>query len=34
MILNGECGVFNPLLVRCLTDTAEELKRALNNDFH
>ena len=34
MILNGECGAFNPLLVRCLTDTAEELKRALNNDFH
>lgn len=26
MILNGECGVFNPVLLECLQDTAELLK--------
>ena len=31
---NGECGAFNPLLIRCLADTAEELKSELQNDFH
>ena len=25
MILNGECGAFNPLLLECLTETAEQL---------
>ena len=34
MILNGECGAFNPLLVQCLTDIQEELKSELKNDFH
>lgn len=34
MILNGERSAFNPLLIRCLTDTAEELKNELQNDFH
>ena len=34
MILNGERSAFNPLLIRCLTDTAEELKSKLQNDFH
>lgn len=34
MILNGERSAFNPLLIRCLTDTAEELKSELQNDFH
>ncbi len=26
MILNGECGVFNPLLLECLKDVSENLK--------
>ena len=26
MILNGECGAFNPLLLQCLTDTQTDLK--------
>lgn len=30
MILNGECGVFNPLLLECLRDIAEELKQELS----
>ena len=30
MILNGECGAFNPLLLDCLTDIKETLKRELN----
>ncbi len=30
MILNGECGLFNPILLECLTDIAETLKRELN----
>ena len=29
MILNGECGVFNPLLLECLKDNAEQLKKEL-----
>lgn len=29
MILNGECGVFNPLLLECLKDNAEQLKTEL-----
>lgn len=31
---HGESSAFNPLLIRCLTDTAEELKSKLQNDFH
>lgn len=31
---HGERSAFNPLLIRCLTDTAEELKSELQNDFH
>lgn len=30
MIVGGECGVFNPLLLECLTDIAEKLKHELN----
>lgn len=30
MILNGECGVFNPLLRECLTDIEATLKKELN----
>ena len=26
MILNGECGAFNPLLLQCLTDIQTDLK--------
>ena len=29
MILNGECGVFNPVLLECLKDSAEALKKEL-----
>jgi len=31
MILNGECGVFNPLLLECLTDMADTLDEKLNS---
>lgn len=31
MIVNGECGAFNPLLLDCLADIAEELPEKLNN---
>lgn len=30
MILNGECGQFNPLLLECLTDIADTLKTELD----
>ncbi|MCI8413773.1 MAG: diguanylate cyclase [Clostridia bacterium] len=30
MILNGECGVFNPLLLDCLRDISGKLKEELN----
>jgi len=30
MILNSECGVFNPLLLKCLTDNQEALSRELS----
>ena len=33
MILNGECGVFNPLLLECLTDIQDHLKEVVNSDF-
>ena len=29
MILNGECGCFNPLILECLQDIAEDLKREM-----
>ena len=29
MILNGECGAFNPLLLQCLTDVQADLKEKL-----
>ena len=31
MILNGECGAFNPLLLECLTDIQAELQKKLQN---
>lgn len=30
MILNGECGVFNPILLECLKDISDQLERQLN----
>ena len=30
MILNGECGVFNPLLIECLKELQETLRRELD----
>lgn len=33
MILNGECGVFNPLLLECLTDIQDRLKEELQSGF-
>lgn len=30
MILNGECGTFNPLLLDCLRESAENIRSALN----
>ena len=32
MILNGECGAFNPLLLECLLDTAPQLRIATGRD--
>ncbi len=32
MILNGECGAFNPLLLECLSENAEEVHTALENE--
>ena len=29
MILNGECGAFNPLLIQCLLDVQGELKQEI-----
>lgn len=34
MILNGECGSFNPLLLECLTDIAQVLKEELGTPVH
>lgn len=31
MILNGECGTFQPLLLECLTDVAGQLEQALED---
>lgn len=34
MILNGECGVFNPLLIECLLESADTLEKELKvNSF-
>lgn len=32
MILDGECGVFNPLLIKCLRKNAEDLRMKLEGD--
>ena len=32
MILNGECGAFNPLLMECLRDSSELLRQELRRD--
>ena len=33
MILNGECGVFNPLLLECMLDIEDKIKiRILSGD--
>ncbi len=32
MICRGECGAFNPLLIQCLTENAEQLRTALTRD--
>lgn len=29
MIVDGQCGVFNPLLLECLCDISEEMKASL-----
>ena len=29
MIVNGECGAFNPLLLECLMDGADQIKQAM-----
>ena len=33
MILQGECGVFNPLLLECLKESELDLEKALKKDF-
>ncbi|MDD7735145.1 MAG: hypothetical protein PT959_09550, partial [Firmicutes bacterium] len=32
MILEGECGSFNPLLLECLKDIQDDIKREINYD--
>lgn len=32
MICGGECGVFNPLLIECLTDIGDNLQKELHSD--
>ena len=32
MILDGQCGTFNPLLLDCLTNSAETIQRELSSD--
>ncbi len=34
MILNGECGAFNPLLLECLTDIQDRLKEETKSGFN
>lgn len=31
MILNGECGTFNPLLLECLVDVEDRIQIELNS---
>ena len=33
MILNGECGAFNPVFLECLTDIQDHLKEVVDSDF-
>ena len=30
MILNGECGNFNPLLLECMLDIQDEIRRRIS----
>lgn len=32
MILNGKCGVFNPLLIECLADISDEMQKEIKTD--
>lgn len=32
MILNGECGAFNPLLLKCLTEMSEVIRQTMQHD--
>lgn len=32
MILNGECGAFNPLILECLTEVSDQLKKELQRE--
>ena len=34
MLLNGECGAFNPLLLKCLTDVSDELAELVKSNEH
>ena len=34
MILNGECGAFNPLLLECLKDIQNDLRVELQKNYH
>ena len=34
MILDGECGAFNPLLLECLTDLSDHIKEELNDNVN
>ncbi len=33
MILDGECGIFNPLLLDCLQDVEDQLRKRIAEDF-
>ena len=33
MIMNGECGAFNPLILECLTDIADHIRAELHTDL-
>ena len=32
MILNGECGAFNPMLLECFVEIEDDLKRELEEE--
>ena len=34
MIRNGECGIFNPMLLQCLVDIEDELRSELKSNYH